>query len=66
MYKYIYLYTYIYTGKPPPGSRNQCLTGQLALWLLVNGLLAHWMLHFPSSYGVYACLYIYKYIYIYT
>ena len=28
----LYMYTYIYTGKPPPGSRNQQFTGQLVHW----------------------------------
>ena len=28
IYIYIYIYTHIYTGKPPLGSRNQCVTGQ--------------------------------------
>ena len=36
---YIYIHTYIYTGKPPPGSRNQWF-----IYQLVNGsILCCWL-----------------------
>ena len=44
----IHMHTYIYTGKPPPGSRNRWFTGLLIYWftgLLVwwfTGLLVYW------------------------
>ena len=52
MYVYVYtnMYIYIYTGKPPPGSRNQWFICQLkhgsmlGCWLQVAGdLVAFWL-----------------------